>query len=173
MLHLLHDAERFSALEQIYNKPSHFAGWFLKKIEGNLLLHGSVPAEQNHSSVAAHLGFGASWSVVEQVSKLLECQKHNTERRKAGPMLDPSSITPTFKIRLALITRWPRNNSPDMCTTSCGLLSTKQVVVCSLSPAMMLLLYGQMGNIILAMSMSSSRVASCVLGYAGLHSVTF
>jgi hypothetical protein len=54
--HLLHDAEKCSALEQIYNNPSHFAGWFLKKIEGNLLLHGSVPAEQNHSSVAAHLG---------------------------------------------------------------------------------------------------------------------
>jgi hypothetical protein len=51
--HLLHDAEKFSALEQIYNEPSHFAGWFLKKIEGNLLLHGSVPVEQNHSSVAA------------------------------------------------------------------------------------------------------------------------
>jgi hypothetical protein len=69
--HLLHDAEKFSALEQIYNNPSHFAGWFLKKIEGNLLLHGSVPAEQNHSSVAAHLGAGASWSIAEQVEKLL------------------------------------------------------------------------------------------------------
>jgi hypothetical protein len=80
--HLLHDAEKFSSLEQIYNNPSHFAGWFLKKIEGNLLLHGSVPAEQNHSSVAAHLGAGASWSVVEQVSKLLSRQTHLTSKRR-------------------------------------------------------------------------------------------
>jgi hypothetical protein len=66
--YLLHDAQEFSSLEQIYSNPSHYAGWFLRKIEGNLLLNGSVPAEQNHSSVAAHLGAGASWSVVEQVS---------------------------------------------------------------------------------------------------------
>ena len=69
--HLLNDAEKFSALEEIYQDPSHYAGWFLKKIEGNLFLNGSIPAEQNHSSVAAHLGARASWSVVEQVSKLL------------------------------------------------------------------------------------------------------
>jgi hypothetical protein len=80
--HLLHDAGKFSSLEQIYNNPSHFAGWFLKKIEGNLLLHGSVPAEQNHSSVAAHLGAGASWSVAEQVEKLLKRQCHLTAKRR-------------------------------------------------------------------------------------------
>jgi hypothetical protein len=80
--HLLHDAEKFSALEQIYNKPSHFAGWLLKEMEGNLLLHGSVPAEQKHSSVAAHLGAGASWSVAEQVKKLLLRQLHLTAKRR-------------------------------------------------------------------------------------------
>ncbi len=79
---LLHDAEKFSALEQIYHNPSHFAGWFLKTIAGNLFLHGSVPAEQNPSSVAAHLGPGASWSVVEQVSRLLERQKLLTAKRQ-------------------------------------------------------------------------------------------
>jgi hypothetical protein len=45
--HLLHDAEKVSSLDQIYNDPSHFAGWFLKN---------TVPAEQNHSSGVAHLG---------------------------------------------------------------------------------------------------------------------
>ena len=79
---LLHDASKFSALEEIYNDPSHFAGWFLRNIEGNLFLNGSVPAEQNHSSVAAHLGAGASWSVVEQVSKLLSRQTHLTSKRR-------------------------------------------------------------------------------------------
>jgi hypothetical protein len=88
--------------------------------------------------VAAH-----SWSVVVQVLKLFYRQRHLTkseEARKAGPMLDPATISPTFRIRPALMTRRPRNNSPDTRMTSCGLLSTKQVVVCSLSPAMMLLL---------------------------------
>jgi hypothetical protein len=79
---LLHDAKKFSALEGIYNNSSFFAPWFLKTIEGNLLLHGYVPAKQNHSNVAAHLGSGASWSVVEQVSKLLDRQKHLTFKRQ-------------------------------------------------------------------------------------------
>jgi hypothetical protein len=60
----------------------NFAGWFLKKIEGNLLLHGSVPVQQNHSSVAAHLGAGASWSVAEQVEKLLLRQLHLTAKQR-------------------------------------------------------------------------------------------
>jgi hypothetical protein len=79
---LLHNADKFSALERIYKNPSYFAGWYLKKIVGNLFLHGSVPAEQNHSSVAAHLGRGASWSVVEQVSRLLSRQTHLTSKRR-------------------------------------------------------------------------------------------
>jgi hypothetical protein len=79
---LLHDAEKFSALEGIYKNSSYFAGWFLETIEGNIFLCGSVPAKQNHSSVAAHLGPGASWLVVEQVSKLLDRQKHLTSKRQ-------------------------------------------------------------------------------------------
>ncbi len=47
-----------------------------------LSLNGSVPAKQNHSSVAAHLGLGASWSIMEQVSKLLERQKHLISKRQ-------------------------------------------------------------------------------------------
>jgi hypothetical protein len=89
--HFLCDAKKFSSLEEIYNNPSHYAGWFLKKIEGNLLLNGSIPAEQNHLSVAAHLGAGASWSVVEQVFKLLSLAnaskfKESDVSKKARPM---------------------------------------------------------------------------------------
>jgi hypothetical protein len=79
---LLHDAKKFSALERIHKNPSHFAGWFLKTIEGNFFIHGSVPAEQNHSSVAAHLGSGVSWSVVVRVLKLLDRQRHLTKKRR-------------------------------------------------------------------------------------------
>jgi hypothetical protein len=79
--HLLGNAEKFLALEQIYKDPSHYAGWFLKNIEGNLLLNGSIPADQNHFSDAAHLGRGGSWSVAEHVTKLLECQTHLSTKR--------------------------------------------------------------------------------------------
>jgi hypothetical protein len=79
---LLHDAEKFSALEGIYKNSSYFSSWFLKKIKGNLFLHGSVPAEQNQFSVAAHLGSGASWSVAEHGSKFLDHQKHLTSKRQ-------------------------------------------------------------------------------------------
>jgi hypothetical protein len=40
-------------LEQIYNNPSYYAGYYLKNIVGNLTLLGSVPAEINHSSICA------------------------------------------------------------------------------------------------------------------------
>jgi hypothetical protein len=35
-----------------------------------------VSAEQNHSSIIAHLGKGANWSVVEHTSQLCNCQAH-------------------------------------------------------------------------------------------------
>jgi hypothetical protein len=78
---LLHDAEKFAALEHIYNNPSLFAGWYLRTIEGNLFLNTSAPAEQNHSSVTAHLGTAAILSVVEQVERLLARQTHLTAKR--------------------------------------------------------------------------------------------
>ena len=80
---LLHDAEKFAALERIYNNPSLFAGWYLRTIEGNLFLNGSAPAEQNHSSVTAHLGAGASWSVAQHVERLLARQTHLTSKRRS------------------------------------------------------------------------------------------
>jgi hypothetical protein len=43
-------------------------------IEGNLKMMCSVPAEQNHSSVAAHLGKGANWSILGHVQQLIERQ---------------------------------------------------------------------------------------------------
>jgi hypothetical protein len=97
--HLLHDAEKYSALEDIYNNHTHFAGWYLRKIEGNLHLNGSVPAEQNHASVAAHLGSGASWSVVEHVVMLHKRQVHLTQIRRTK---DIKSYVGTVKYKSSL-----------------------------------------------------------------------
>ena len=35
---------------------------------------GDAPAEQNHASVAAHLGQGANWTISEHVHQLIERQ---------------------------------------------------------------------------------------------------
>jgi hypothetical protein len=42
-----------SALDAIHNATEHYAGFFLRGIEGNLMMNGDVLAEQNHSGVRA------------------------------------------------------------------------------------------------------------------------
>ena len=46
------------------------------------MLNGSAPAEQNHSSVVAHLGKGANWGVAEHISHMLKRQIHLTKARR-------------------------------------------------------------------------------------------
>jgi hypothetical protein len=71
-----------SSLNAIYNNPSQFAGYYLRGIEGNLLMNGDVAAEQNHSGVVAYLGQGASYSVAEQITHLLNRQKNLDKLRR-------------------------------------------------------------------------------------------
>jgi hypothetical protein len=40
------------------------------------MLNGLAPAEQNHSSVIAHLVKGANWGVAEHLSHMLQRQTH-------------------------------------------------------------------------------------------------
>jgi hypothetical protein len=63
-----------SYVEKIYKNPEYYSGYYLHQIEGNLKMMGSTPAEQNHSSVAAHLGNGANWTISEHVRQLIERQ---------------------------------------------------------------------------------------------------
>lgn len=57
------DLSKLQKLDEIYNNPSYYAGWKLREIKGNLGIQGSVAAEQNHASVVAFLGKGASWCI--------------------------------------------------------------------------------------------------------------
>ena len=66
------DLSKLQKLDEIYNNPSYYAGWKLREIKGNLGIQGSVAAEQNHASVVAFLGKGASWCISRQVSKLIQ-----------------------------------------------------------------------------------------------------
>jgi hypothetical protein len=52
------------------------AGYYLRDFDRNLELKGLVPAEQNHSSIVAHLGKGTNWSVVEHTSQLCTYLAH-------------------------------------------------------------------------------------------------
>jgi hypothetical protein len=40
----------------MHENPQYYAGWYLRKIQANLMLNGSALAEQNHSSVVTDLG---------------------------------------------------------------------------------------------------------------------
>jgi hypothetical protein len=158
-----------------YNNPSLFAGWYLGTIEGNLFLNGSAPAEQNHSSMMAHLGAVASWSVVEQVPRLLACQTHLTAKRCSNNSLAYVGSL-KYKSRLqdqaALDDKTAKKSSLNRRTTSYGLLSTKQVVVSSLLSMVMFPSYGQLAELKLAMSTSLSAMGRDVFAKARLRSIT-
>ena len=61
------DPIKLEKLDNIYNNPGYYAGYFLRNIEGNRVFRGSVPAEQNHSSVIAYLGEGGNSSIMEHM----------------------------------------------------------------------------------------------------------
>ena len=72
------DPAKMAKLDKIKGNPSYYAGYYLKRICGHLEMNGSVPAEQNHASVVAHLGKGAMWDIWEQLKHL--CLLVNTQR---------------------------------------------------------------------------------------------
>lgn len=83
LLLLAKDAEKMMLLQQIYSNPKYYAGWYLRLMEENLFLNGSVPAEQNHSSITAHLGKGASWGIAEHIKHLIVRQRDLTTQRRS------------------------------------------------------------------------------------------
>ena len=77
------DTHKMVLLDEIYDNPGYYAGYHLKQIEGNIKLNGSVPAEQNHSSLQAHLGKGNHWSICENVKELLVRQQLHAKQKNA------------------------------------------------------------------------------------------
>jgi hypothetical protein len=75
------DPDMCSKLDVFYHQPERYAGYYLHALEENLGLKGDVAAEQNHSSVCAHLGDGATWQIAEQVSKLLRRQQEQGKQQ--------------------------------------------------------------------------------------------
>jgi hypothetical protein len=76
-----YEPSKRSYLESIYNDHEYYGGFFLLHTSGNLGLLGSCPAEQNHSSIVAHLGEGASWEIAAHIQHLMNRQKELTKQR--------------------------------------------------------------------------------------------
>jgi hypothetical protein len=76
-----YEPSKRSYLESIYNDHEYYGGFFLLHTLGNLGLLGSVPAEQNHASIVAHLGEGASWEISQHIQHLMNHQKELTKQR--------------------------------------------------------------------------------------------
>ena len=73
---------RQSELQKIYDNPRYYSQWYLNKIEGNFGCKGSTHAEQNHSSITAHLGQGGNFSIVEHIKVLIERQVRLGKQRR-------------------------------------------------------------------------------------------
>jgi hypothetical protein len=78
---VLYEPTLRSYLESIYGDYKYYGGFFLRQVLGNLGLLGSVPAEQNHASIVAHLGEGATWEIAQQIQHLMDRQKELTKQR--------------------------------------------------------------------------------------------
>jgi hypothetical protein len=78
---LADDPEKCSKLDDIHSNPSYYSGYILNRMEGSLGKKGDSHAEQNHSSIIAHLGQGGTLNLAEQVCGLLNRHKSNTLRR--------------------------------------------------------------------------------------------
>lgn len=73
---------RLQSLQNIHKDPSYYSKWYLVEMEGHFNFNGSVPAEQNHSSVAAHLGRGGNFEIAEHIKALVDRQVHFAKERK-------------------------------------------------------------------------------------------
>jgi hypothetical protein len=72
------------SLENIHNNPLCCYKWHLNDLDGNFNFNGSVPAEQNHSSIAAHMGCGGNFAIAEHVKALVDRQIHLAKQRKSA-----------------------------------------------------------------------------------------
>ena len=79
---VVNSPQMLSALDKIYEDPEKYSGYYLRGIEGNLMMNGDVSAEQNHSGVVAYLGVGAAYSISEQMTHLLGRQRNVDKIRR-------------------------------------------------------------------------------------------
>ena len=67
---------KMEKLKDIYDRPSYYAGYYVRQLQCNMLLVGSQSAESNHASITRHLGDCGVWTISYQISKLMERQQY-------------------------------------------------------------------------------------------------
>jgi hypothetical protein len=67
---------KLEKLKDIYDRPSYYAGYYVRQLQCNMLLVGSTLAESNHASITRHLGDCGVWTISYQISKLMERQHY-------------------------------------------------------------------------------------------------
>ena len=79
---LADNPEKCLKLNAIHSNPSYYSGHILSEMEGLLGKQGDSHAEQNHSSIVAHLGKGGILNLAKQVCSHLNRHKSNTLRQQ-------------------------------------------------------------------------------------------
>ena len=67
---------KLSTLVHIHSNTSYYTKWCLLTMEGNFVFGGSVSAEQNYASVAAHLVKGVNFCISKHIKLLADQQMH-------------------------------------------------------------------------------------------------
>ena len=73
---LVDHPRKLEKLKEIFDKPSYYAGYYVRRIPGNLNANGSAPYEANHSSITAHFGGSGAWSSMFHLHNLMERQQY-------------------------------------------------------------------------------------------------
>jgi hypothetical protein len=76
-LHLCFRPGKVELGDEFYENPMYYSGYKLCNHPGSLNMKGNVAAEENHESVAAYLGDGAVWAILENMAQLLRRHKDN------------------------------------------------------------------------------------------------
>ena len=69
---IIDEPRKVGILDCIYEKPSYYAGYYIRNIKGNMRMKGSIAAEINHSSIASQIGSIGSFPITEKIVKLME-----------------------------------------------------------------------------------------------------
>ena len=72
---LQNNPRKAKKLQDIYNHPFYYSGYYLRSIQGNMKYQGSTPAEINHSSNVAYFGNGNNWTVMKTINEMMKRQK--------------------------------------------------------------------------------------------------
>ena len=73
---LVDKPRKLEKFQEIYDRPAYYAGYYGKRLPGNLNANGSAPSEANHSSITTHFGRSGAWTSIFHLHNLMERQQY-------------------------------------------------------------------------------------------------